>query len=151
MFVSQFFSGAIIATWREKGCATLWKVVKNLPLQNSNTICYKSCYLIHKVLRDGYTEVMLSLSKKKIFLCCSNSYWLACGSWRYLFSFFLSIIYIYYIYNIKVLCIHTYIYNTHANNILIYLPALCLIWTSCIHVYVHVRDMFVGFLHWQCF
>ncbi len=51
------FIGAVIATWKEKGCFTLWKVMKTLPLQNSNTVCFKTCYLIHKMLRDGYPEV----------------------------------------------------------------------------------------------
>lgn len=56
-YPSIYSPGAIISTWREKGCNTLWKCIRNHPLDRANVVCYKSCYLIHKMLRDGYPDV----------------------------------------------------------------------------------------------
>jgi huntingtin interacting protein 1 len=47
----------ILSTWREKGCTTFWKIIHLQPLDRNTVICYKSCYVIHKVLRDGYSDV----------------------------------------------------------------------------------------------
>lgn len=51
------WTGTIIATWREKGCGTTWKLLKTFPLQTNPNVCWKTCYLVHKVLREGHTDV----------------------------------------------------------------------------------------------
>ncbi len=72
-FVVSFLSaGAVIATWKEKGVFTFWKVLKTLSLQNNNTVCFKSCYVIHKVLRDGYHEVTYCMYRKSSLLWLLN-------------------------------------------------------------------------------
>ncbi|XP_019848785.1 PREDICTED: huntingtin-interacting protein 1-like isoform X2 [Amphimedon queenslandica] len=47
---------ATISTWREKNCSTFWKCVRSHPLERQGVVCYKSCYMIHKMLRDGYPD-----------------------------------------------------------------------------------------------
>ncbi|KAL5477182.1 hypothetical protein EMCRGX_G023936 [Ephydatia muelleri] len=48
---------ALIATWREKGCTSFWKVLHQFPLTRSHVICWKACFVIHRALRDGHPEV----------------------------------------------------------------------------------------------
>ena len=48
---------ALIATWREKGCTSFWKVVRQFPVLRSHIVCWKTCFVIHRSFRDGYPDV----------------------------------------------------------------------------------------------
>ena len=50
-------SDALIATWREKGCASFWRVVRQFPVLRSHIVCWKTCFVIHRAFRDGFPDV----------------------------------------------------------------------------------------------
>ena len=50
-------SGALIATWREKGCTSFWRVLRQFPLLRSHVQCWKACFVIHRSFRDGHPDV----------------------------------------------------------------------------------------------
>ena len=50
-------SGALIATWREKGCTSFWRVLRQYPLLRSHVQCWKACFVIHRAFRDGHPDV----------------------------------------------------------------------------------------------
>ena len=47
----------LIATWRERGCASFWKVIKPFPFLRSHIVGWKACFIIHRVFRDGHPDV----------------------------------------------------------------------------------------------
>ena len=49
--------GALIATWREKGCTSFWRVLRQYPLLRSHIQCWKACFVIHRSFRDGHPDV----------------------------------------------------------------------------------------------
>ena len=59
-------SGALIATWREKGCTSFWRVIRQYPLLRSHVQCWKACFVIHRAFRDGHPNV----SEKQTFYHC---------------------------------------------------------------------------------
>jgi hypothetical protein len=49
--------GSLIATWRERGCNSFWKVVRQFPFLRSHIVGWKACFVIHRVFRDGHPDV----------------------------------------------------------------------------------------------
>ena len=49
--------GTLIATWRERGCNSFWKVIKQFPFLRSHIVGWKACFVIHRVFRDGHPDV----------------------------------------------------------------------------------------------
>ncbi|KAF3849238.1 hypothetical protein F7725_015735 [Dissostichus mawsoni] len=47
-----------MGTYKESGAATFWSYTLNLPLSSNSMICWKFCYLLHKVLRGGHRNVV---------------------------------------------------------------------------------------------
>ena len=48
---------ALIATWREKGCSSFWRVVRQFPVLRYHIVCWKTCFVIHRAFRDGFPDV----------------------------------------------------------------------------------------------
>ncbi|XP_073931809.1 huntingtin-interacting protein 1 isoform X2 [Castor canadensis] len=48
----------ILGTHHEKGAQTFWSVVHRLPLSSNAMLCWKFCYVFHKLLRDGHPNVL---------------------------------------------------------------------------------------------
>lgn len=66
----------VIATWRENSANTVWRVVARFPLRQVSVVCWKACFVIHRVFRDGPKQVQpagglkpLYLSKLPCMLC----------------------------------------------------------------------------------
>lgn len=55
--ITLTFKAAIIGTFNEKGAGTFWNVVMKLPLQGNPIACWKFCHVLHKVLREGHSNV----------------------------------------------------------------------------------------------
>lgn len=56
----------LIATWRERGCASFWKVIKQFPFLRSHIVGWKACFIIHRVFRDGHPDVRQKFSAHTI-------------------------------------------------------------------------------------
>ena len=57
---SRFLStctDVIVATYQEDSTFTLWRVLSRFPLQQSPLVCWKMCFVVHRVLRDGPKKV----------------------------------------------------------------------------------------------
>ncbi|XP_074595848.1 huntingtin interacting protein 1 isoform X2 [Brevipalpus obovatus] len=48
----------IIDSYREKGSITFWNVVRKLPLQENQIVCWKFCHVLHKLLREGHPRAI---------------------------------------------------------------------------------------------
>lgn len=49
--------GTLIATWREKGCMSFWKVLQTFQLFRSHIVSWKACFIVHRAFRDGHPAV----------------------------------------------------------------------------------------------
>ena len=47
----------IVATYQENSTFTLWRVLSRFPLHQSPLVCWKMCFVVHRVLRDGPKKV----------------------------------------------------------------------------------------------
>ncbi|XP_033978913.1 huntingtin-interacting protein 1-related protein-like isoform X2 [Trematomus bernacchii] len=54
----KYVRNIIMGTYKESGAATFWSYTLNLPLSSNSMICWKFCYLLHKVLRGGHRNVV---------------------------------------------------------------------------------------------
>ncbi|KAI4817072.1 hypothetical protein KUCAC02_009359 [Chaenocephalus aceratus] len=54
----KYVRNIIMGTYKESGAATFWSYTLNLPLSSNSMICWKFCYLLHKVLRGGQRNVV---------------------------------------------------------------------------------------------
>jgi huntingtin interacting protein 1 len=66
---------ALIATWREKGCASFWKVARQFPVLRSHIVCWKTCFVIHRTFRDGYPDVVKKSAQHLKFLSDVGKHW----------------------------------------------------------------------------
>uniref|UniRef100_A0A665X5X7 Huntingtin-interacting protein 1-related protein n=1 Tax=Echeneis naucrates TaxID=173247 RepID=A0A665X5X7_ECHNA len=48
----------ILGTHREKGAYTFWSYALGFPLASSSILSWKFCHVLHKVLRDGHSNVL---------------------------------------------------------------------------------------------
>ena len=55
-------AGTLIATWRERGCSSFWKLIKQFPFLRSHVVAWKACFVIHRVFRDGHPDVSTQYS-----------------------------------------------------------------------------------------
>uniref|UniRef100_A0A665X667 Huntingtin-interacting protein 1-related protein n=1 Tax=Echeneis naucrates TaxID=173247 RepID=A0A665X667_ECHNA len=51
-------TGIILGTHREKGAYTFWSYALGFPLASSSILSWKFCHVLHKVLRDGHSNVL---------------------------------------------------------------------------------------------
>jgi len=65
----------LIATWREKGCISFWKVLRQYPILRSHVQCWKACFVIHRAFRDGYPEVVKKSVGQMRFLADVGKHW----------------------------------------------------------------------------
>ena len=87
--------GTLIATWRERGCNSFWKVIKQFPFLRSHIVGWKACFVIHRIFRDGHPDVSngqlnnmymyrvwtsLSLCWKDVFPCFEGNSFIHCDS-----------------------------------------------------------------------
>lgn len=49
---------AIIGTYQERSAQTFWECVIRLPLKENPVVCWKFCFVLHKVLREGHNSVV---------------------------------------------------------------------------------------------
>ncbi|CAI7993005.1 Huntingtin-interacting protein 1 [Geodia barretti] len=66
---------ALIATWREKGCASFWRVARQFPVLRSHIVCWKTCFVIHRTFRDGYPDVVKKSAQHLKFLSDVGKHW----------------------------------------------------------------------------
>jgi huntingtin interacting protein 1 len=66
---------ALIATWREKGCGSFWKVVRHFPVLRSHIVCWKTCFVIHRAFRDGHPDVVKKSATNLKFLSDVGKHW----------------------------------------------------------------------------
>ena len=71
---------ALIATWREKGCGSFWKVVRHFPVLRSHIVCWKTCFVIHRAFRDGHPDVRPHL----LYMQCTCTFTCACPMYVYM-------------------------------------------------------------------
>jgi len=57
-FSIHSYPGIIIDSYREKGSITFWNVVRKLPLQENQIVCWKFCHVLHKLLREGHPRAI---------------------------------------------------------------------------------------------
>ncbi|XP_050536269.1 huntingtin-interacting protein 1 isoform X2 [Daktulosphaira vitifoliae] len=66
---------AIIGTFQEKSGETFWRCVTKLPLQEHRIVAWKFCHVLHKVLREGHPNVVLSSQKHRTLLQDLGKLW----------------------------------------------------------------------------
>ncbi|XP_014663998.1 PREDICTED: huntingtin-interacting protein 1-like [Priapulus caudatus] len=49
---------SIIGTFQDQGARVFWNVGTRLPLQGNPIICWKFCYTLHKLLREGHAQTI---------------------------------------------------------------------------------------------
>lgn len=66
---------ALIATWREKGCTSFWRVVRHFPVLRFHIVCWKTCFVIHRAFRDGFPDVVKKSAQHLKFLSDVGKHW----------------------------------------------------------------------------
>ncbi len=56
-------SVAIIGTHQEKSGMLFWNIISKLPLQDHPIVSWKFCHVLHKVLREGHTQVGIVINR----------------------------------------------------------------------------------------
>lgn len=65
----------LIATWRERGCNSFWKVIKQFPFLRSHIVGWKACFVIHRIFRDGHPDVVKKSATHIKFLSEVGKHW----------------------------------------------------------------------------
>jgi huntingtin interacting protein 1 len=47
----------ILGTFRVEGARLFWSMMTRLQLESHPIVCWKFCYVIHRLLRDGHKHV----------------------------------------------------------------------------------------------
>ena len=47
----------ILGTFRQEGARLFWSMMTRLQLESHPIVCWKFCYVMHRVLRDGHKNV----------------------------------------------------------------------------------------------
>ncbi|XP_061603678.1 huntingtin-interacting protein 1-related protein-like [Phyllopteryx taeniolatus] len=55
---SKYVRNILLGSHKERGAATMWSYILNLPLSSNAIMSWKFCYLLHKVLRDGHRNAV---------------------------------------------------------------------------------------------
>jgi len=59
--IIQFYSDLILGTFRLEGARLFWSMMTRLQLESHPIVCWKFCYVIHRLLRDGHKHVSYRL------------------------------------------------------------------------------------------
>lgn len=63
----------LIGTFQTESAAFFWQYLPVLRLKEDQIICWKFCYVLHKILRDGHQSALTScFGKRQILLDCGN-------------------------------------------------------------------------------
>jgi len=73
--LSQIVLDAIIGTFQEKSGEMFWRCVTKLPLQEHRIVAWKFCHVLHKVLREGHPNVLMSSQRHKTLLQDLGKLW----------------------------------------------------------------------------
>jgi hypothetical protein len=52
-----YYSDLILGTFRLEGARLFWSMMTRLQLESHPIVCWKFCYVMHRVLRDGHRHV----------------------------------------------------------------------------------------------
>lgn len=66
---------AIIGTYQEKSATTFWDCVFRLPLKENPVVCWKFCFVLHKVLREGHPTVPRDSSRYRPMIQEHGRFW----------------------------------------------------------------------------
>ncbi|XP_021962391.1 huntingtin-interacting protein 1 isoform X2 [Folsomia candida] len=66
---------AIIGTYQERGASTFWECVHRLPTKEHAVLCWKFCFVLHKVLREGHENVIRDSQRYKPMLRELGKFW----------------------------------------------------------------------------
>ncbi|CAL8115528.1 unnamed protein product [Orchesella dallaii] len=66
---------AIIGTYQERGASTFWDCVFRLPLKENPVVCWKFCFVLHKVLREGHVNVLKDSQRYRLMLQEHGRFW----------------------------------------------------------------------------
>ncbi len=67
----------LIATWKEKGCSSLWRELHKFPLSSSHVVCWKACFVVHRTFRDGFNNVVKNTGKEMRYLSDLGKHWVS--------------------------------------------------------------------------
>ncbi|XP_061162711.1 huntingtin-interacting protein 1-like [Saccostrea echinata] len=54
---------AILGTFTENGASMFWHIATRLPVQGNPIVCWKFCHVLHKLLREGHSNVVVDSFK----------------------------------------------------------------------------------------
>lgn len=66
---------AIIGTYQERGAQTFWDCIIRLQLNENPVVCWKFCFVLHKVLREGHVNVLKDSQRYRLKIQEHGRFW----------------------------------------------------------------------------